>query len=149
MVFLLSPSWSLFSPFQQNMLEENLRVTREVPTTSSCIPSALIGSILDTMSLHIPMRQGFRGWVAPHCVTSLGLPVSGCQRTASLVRRLNLITTYSGRRRNFSARCYKRICEVITVICLQALEAFLPGYMYHYSLNGNNKFVLCHGLGPI
>ena len=73
----------------------------------------------------------------------------GAQELTSLVRRLNLVTTYSVRRRNFSARCYKRTCEVIIVICLHTLENFLPGYMYHYSLDGNNKFVLCHGLGPI
>ena len=71
------------------------------------------------------------------------------QELTSLVGRLNLVTTYSGRWRNFSARCYKRTCEVITVICLHTLETFLPEYEYHYSLDGNNKFVLCHGLGPI
>ena len=73
----------------------------------------------------------------------------GAQESISLVRRLNLVTTYSGRRRNLSARCYKRTCEVITVICLHTLETFLPEYEYHYSLDGNNKFVLCHGLRPI
>jgi hypothetical protein len=73
----------------------------------------------------------------------------GAEELISLVRRLNLVTTYSGRRRNFSTRCYKRTCEVITVICLQTLETFLLEYEYHYSLDGNNKFVLCHGLGPI
>ena len=118
------------------MLEENLRVTRKVPATSSCHSYALIGSILDIMFLHLPMRQVFCGLIESCCVTSLGLPVSGCQRTASLVRRLNLITTYSGRRRNFSARCYKRICEVITVICLHTLETFLPEYEYIISLMG-------------
>ena len=41
------------------------------------------------------------------------------------------------------------LCEVITIICLHILVTFLPGYMYHYSLSGNNKFVLCHGLEPI
>ena len=131
------------------MLEECLRVTRKVPTTSSCIPSALIRSILDIMSLHIPMRQVWGCWVESCCVTSLGLPISRCPRTASLVGRLNLVTKCSGRRRNFSARCYKRTCDVITVIYLHALETFLPEYEYHYSLNGNNKFVFCHGLGPI
>jgi len=80
---------------------------------------------------------------------SWGSQVEGTQELTSLVRRLILVTTYSGRRRNFSARCYKRTCEVITVICLQTLETFLPEYEYHYSLDGNNKFVLCHGLGPI
>ena len=78
--FLLSPSWSWCSPFQQKMLEENLRVTRKVPATSSCNPNALIGSILDIMSLHIPMRQGFRGWVASSYVILLGFPVSRCPR---------------------------------------------------------------------
>jgi len=87
----------------------------------------------------------------------LGLVVShpwgclflGAQELISLAGRLNLVTTYSRRRRNFSRRCYKRTCEVITVICLQTLENFLAGYEYHYSLDGNNKFVLCHSLGPI
>ena len=131
------------------MLEENLRVTREVSAASSCIPNALVGSMLDIMSLHLPMRQFWSRWVESCCVTSLGLPVSGCQELTSLVRTLNLVTTYSGRRRNFSTRCYKRTCEVITVICLHTLETFLPEYEYHYSLDGNNKFVLYHDLGLI
>jgi hypothetical protein len=38
---------------------------------------------------------------------------------------------------------------VITVIFHLTLETFLPEYKYHYSLDGNNKFVLCHGLGSI
>ena len=73
----------------------------------------------------------------------------GAQELASLMWRLNLVTMYSGRRRNSFARCYKRSCEATTVICLLALETFLPRYEYHYSLSGNNKFVLCHGLEPI
>ena len=73
----------------------------------------------------------------------------GAQELISLEEKLNLATTYSGRRRSFSRRCYKRTCEVITVICLHTLETFLPEYVYHYSLNGNNTFVLCHGLGLI
>ena len=137
------------SSSQQKMLEENLRVAREVSAASSCIPNVLIGSMLDIMSLHIPMRQVWGCWVESCCVTSLGLPVSRCPRTASLVGRLNLVTKCSGRRRNFSTRCYKRTCEVIIVICLHALETFLPEYEYNYSLNGNNKFVFCHGLGLI
>ena len=87
----------------------------------------------------------------------LGLVVShpwgclflGAQELISLAGRLNLVTMYSGIRRNFSKRCYKRTCEVITVIYLHTLETFLLEYDYHYSLDGNNKFVLCHGLGPI
>ena len=62
------------------------------------------------------------------------------QELASLVRRLNLVTTYSGRRRNSFARCKKRTYEALTVICLLGLETFLPEYEYHYSLSGNNKF---------
>ena len=57
------------------MLEENLRVTREVPATSSCNPASLSGSMLDIMSLHIPMRQGLRGRVASSCVILLGFPI--------------------------------------------------------------------------
>ena len=73
----------------------------------------------------------------------------GAQELPSLVGRLNLVTTYSERRRNSFARCYKRSCKAITVICLLTLETFLPEYEYHYSLDGNNKFVLFHDLGPI
>ena len=73
----------------------------------------------------------------------------GAQELTTLARRLNLVTTYSGRRRNSFARCNKRYCEVITVISLLTLETFLPEYEYHYSLSGNNKFVHCNGLGPM
>ena len=52
------------------------------------------------------------------------------QELTSLVRRLNLVTMYSGRRRNSFARCKKRSCEVLTVICLLALGTFLPEYKY-------------------
>ena len=62
------------------------------------------------------------------------------QELTSLVKRLNLVATYSGRRRNSFSRCKKRTCEALTVICLLALENFLPEYEYHYSLSGNNKF---------
>jgi hypothetical protein len=86
----------------------------------------------------------------------LGLVVShpwgclflGAQELTSLAGKLDLATTFHGRRRSFSRRCYKRTCEVIIVICLHTLETFLPRYVY-YSLDGNNKFVLYHGLGPI
>ena len=114
------------------MLEENLRVTREVSAASSCIPRALIESMLDNMSLHRPMRQIW-GLVVSHPWGCLFL---SAQELTSLVRRLNLVTTYSRRRRNFSARCYKRSCEADTVICLQTLETFLPEYEYHYFLEG-------------
>ena len=73
----------------------------------------------------------------------------GAQELISLAGKLDLATTYSGRRRSFSRRCYKRTYEAITVICLHTLETFLPEYEYHYSLDGNNKFVLCQGLGLI
>ena len=81
LVFLLSPSWDLCCSFQQNMLEENLRVIREVSAASSCVPNALVGSMLNIMSLHLPMRQFWGRWVESYCVTSLGLPVSRCPRT--------------------------------------------------------------------
>ena len=80
---------------------------------------------------------------------SWGSQVVVTQELTSLLRILNLVTTYSGRRRNSFARGKKRSCEAITVICLLALKTFLPEYEYHYSLSGNNKFVLCHGLGLI
>ena len=86
------------------------------------------------------------GLVVSHPWGSLFL---GTQELTSLARKLDLATKCSGRRRNFFARYYKRTCEVITVICLHTLETILPEYMYHYSIDGNNKFVLCHGLGPI
>ena len=53
------------------MLEENLRVTWEVPATSSCHSHALIGSILDIMSLHLPMRQVLCGLIESNCVILL------------------------------------------------------------------------------
>ena len=62
------------------------------------------------------------------------------QELTSLVWRLTLVTTYSGRRGISLSRCKKRTGEALTVICLLALETFLPGYEYHYSLSGNNKF---------
>ena len=62
------------------------------------------------------------------------------QELTSLVGRLNLVTTYSGRREVPLSRCKKRTCEALTVICLLALETFLPEYDYHYFLSGNNKF---------
>ena len=80
---------------------------------------------------------------------SWGSQVVSTQELTSLVRRINLVTTYSGRRRNSFARCKKRSCEAVTVIHLLALETFLPEYEYHYSLSRNNKFVLGHGLEPI
>ena len=80
---------------------------------------------------------------------SWGSQVVDTQELMSLVGRLILVTTYSERRRNSFARCKKRTCKALIVICLLALETFLPEYEYHYSLNGNNKFVLCYGLGPI
>ena len=57
------PPEVLCGPFQQKMLEENLRVTREVPATSSCNPASLDGSMLDILSLHIPMRWVLYRWV--------------------------------------------------------------------------------------
>ena len=78
---LISLSWNLCSPFQQKMLEENLRVTREVPATSSCNPASLSGSMLDIMSLHILMRQVLCRWVASSCVILLGFPGCGDPRT--------------------------------------------------------------------
>ena len=59
------------------MLEEYLRVAREVPATSSCSPASLSESILEIISLHIPMRQVLCGWVASSCVILLGFP--GCE----------------------------------------------------------------------
>jgi len=64
---------------------------------------------------------------------SWGSQVGSTQELTSLVGGLNLVTTYSGRRRNSFARCKKSSCEVLTVIYLVALETFLPGYEYHYS----------------
>jgi len=58
------------------------------------------------------------------------------QELTSLVRRLNLITMYSGRSRNSFAKCKKRTFEVLIVIFLLALETFLPEYDYDYSLSG-------------
>jgi len=52
------------------------------------------------------------------------------QEMPSPVKRLNLVATYSGRRRNSFSRCKKRTYETLTVICLLALESFLPEYKY-------------------
>ena len=122
------------------MLEECLRVTRKVPTTSSCNPASLSESMLEIISLHILMRQVLRGRVVSSCIILLGYLVVGTQELTSLVGRLNLVTTYSGRREVPLSRCKKRTCEALTVICLLALETFLPEYDYHYFLSGNNKF---------
>jgi len=153
LVFLfrkLSPSWKLCSVFQQKMLEEYLWVAREVSTGKPCNPTSLIGSILGIIPLHIPMREVLWWRVPSSCVIYYwGFQYGSTQELTSLVRRLDLVTTYSGRRRSSFARCTKRTCEALTVICLLALETFLPEYEYHYSLSGNNKFVHCNGLGPM
>ena len=57
------------------MLEENLQVTRKVFAVKPCNPASFDGSMLDIMSLHIPMRQGLRGRVASSCVILLGFPI--------------------------------------------------------------------------
>ena len=88
-------------------------------------------------------------WLQVIVSYSWGSQVVGAQKLTFLVRRLNLVTTYSGRRRNSFARCKKRTYEALTVICLLGLETFLPEYEYHYSLSGNNKFVPRHGLGLV
>ena len=127
------------------MLEEYLRVTREVSAAQPCNPTALIGSILDIIPRNYP---GGRFSVdGLHLVVSYSWDFQdgSTQELKSLVRRLNLVTTYSERRNSF-ARCKKRTCEALTIICFLALETFLPEYDYHYSLSGNHKFVLCNGL---
>jgi len=58
---------------------------------------------------------------------------------ASPVRRLNLVATYSGRRKTSFSRSRKRTYEACTIICLLALETFLPEYEYSCSQSGNNK----------
>ena len=55
------------------------------------------------------------------------------------VKRLNFVATYSGRMRNSISRCKKRTCEALTIICLLALETFLPGYEYSYSQSRDNR----------
>jgi hypothetical protein len=124
-------------------------VSREVSAAKYCNPASLSGSMLEITSLHIPMRQVLFGLVASSFVILLGFPGWACPKTDISGGRLNLVTTYSERRRNRFARCKKKSCEVLTVICLLALETFLPEYEYHYSLNANNKFALRQGLGPI
>jgi len=61
------------------------------------------------------------------------------QEIACPVKRLSLVTTYSGRRRTPFSKCKKRTCEALTIICLLALETFLPEYGYCYSQSGSNK----------
>jgi len=88
-------------------------------------------------------------WLSLIMSYSWSSQVETTQELTSLAGKLDLATMYFGRRRNFSARCYKRSCKAITVIYLLTFETFLPECEYHYSLSGNNKFVLCHGLGLI
>ena len=73
----------------------------------------------------------------------------GAQELTSLAEKLDLATIVLWEKEKFLRRCYKRTCEVITVIYRHTLKTFLPEYKYHNSLDGNNKFVLCHGLRPI
>ena len=68
----LSPSWNLCSVFQQKMLEEYLWLAREVSAAMPCNPTALIGSILGIIPLHIPMREVLCAPVASSCVILLG-----------------------------------------------------------------------------
>ena len=89
------------------------------------------------------------GWLHLVVSYSLDFQYRSTQELTFLVGRLNLVTTYSGRRRNFFARCKKRTCEELTVIFHLALETFLSEYEYHYSLSENNKFMLCNGLRPM
>jgi len=63
------------------MLEEYMRVAREVSATKPYNPTALIGSILGIISLHIPMREVLCGRVASSCVILLGFPVWKYTRT--------------------------------------------------------------------
>jgi len=116
-------------------------VTKEVSAAKPCNPTTLIGSIMDIIPLQLPWREVLCELVAFGCVMLLGFPRWKCtQELTSLVRRLNLVTTYSRRRKFSFSRCKKRTCEALTVICLLALETFLLEYDYHYSLSGNNKF---------
>ena len=77
LVFLLLPSWKLCSVFQRKILKECLWVAREVSAAKPCNPASLSGSMLDIMSLHIPMKQVLRGRVVSSCVILLGFP--GCE----------------------------------------------------------------------
>ena len=70
----LSPSWNLCSVFQQKMLEEYLWLAREVSAAKPCNPTALIGSILAIIPLHLPVREVLCGLVASSCVRLLGFP---------------------------------------------------------------------------
>ena len=102
-----------------------------------------------SMSIISPAVPGLTSGLSLVVSHPWGCLFLGAQKLTSLVGKLDLATKCSGRKRNFSARCYKRTCEVITIICVHTLVAYLPEYKYLYSRNGNNKFVLCHGLGPI
>ena len=80
------------------MLEENLRVTKEVSAASSCIRRDLIRSMLDMMSLHRPMKQIW-GLFVSHPWGCLFL---SAQELTSLAGKLDLATKCPGRNRNFS-----------------------------------------------
>jgi hypothetical protein len=104
---------------------ENLRVACEVSATKPSNPNALIGSMLEIMSLHIPMRQGFRGWVACSCVIFLGLPGSGCSRTA-----ISGEETYP--HHNVFSEKEKFLCKMLQEI-LQGDYCNMPPYSWNFS----------------
>ena len=126
LVFLLSPSWNSCSPFQQKILQENLEWQKKSLLPH---PATLVLS-LDPFWTSCPcIFQWGRfsvDWLSLIVSHPWGCLFLGAQELTSLAGKLNLATTYSGRRRSFSRRCYKRTCEVITVICLHTLETFLP-----------------------
>jgi len=90
------------------------------------------------MPLQLPWREVLCGRVATSCVILLGFPRWKFPINGMSV--IVLVATYLGRRINSFSRFKKRTCEALTVICLLALETFLPEYEYRYSQPGNNKF---------
>jgi len=60
--------------FQQRMLEEYLRVIREVSAAKPCNPTALVGSIMGIIPLQLPWRDVLCGLVVFDCVMLLVFP---------------------------------------------------------------------------
>ena len=92
LVFLLSPFWNLCSAFQQKLLQENLRVSREVPAISSCNPASLSGSMLACPCIFQWGKVSEDEW---HLIVSYSWDSMflGAQELPSLMGRLNLVAT--------------------------------------------------------
>jgi len=83
---------------------------------------------MGVLPLQLPWWGELQGYRWSGCVYSWNFQDESSKEMASSVKRLNLVATYSGRRRNSFSRSKKRTCEALTVIYLLALETFLLEY---------------------